>query len=248
MPFPRDENINHSFVEDRFKELRKKVLDFSGRNRLINFNHGRGQDYIRVIDEVPDQLLDKLVNSSMIFRPLPDIEEEPEDEKNNPDFQSMLAELLSTDGEYLESVNQLSAEDLNYEAQIRKAERALRDRIRDKFGMEPIKDESVDQYLKQLAKSHNLNPSWELGYEVKGDAHQDNEIQTLLDPDRFIRRIRNLNTKVKNITRETGINVLQISFGFLEWVETNQKKRLSPLLLLPLTLEEKKDRERAVSL
>ena len=176
----------------------------------------------------------------MIFRPLPDIEEEPEDEKNNPDFQSMLAELLSTDGEYLESVNQLSAEDLNYEAQIRKAERALRDRIRDKFGMEPIKDESVDQYLKQLAKSHNLNPSWELGYEVKGDAHQDNEMQTLLDPDRFIRRIRNLNTKVKNITRETGINVLQICFGFLEWVETNQKKRLSPLLLLPLTLERKK--------
>ncbi len=52
--------------------LRKRLLDLTSRNRLINFRHPRGSS-LRVIDESPDQLVETLLSEAeMHFRPVPE--------------------------------------------------------------------------------------------------------------------------------------------------------------------------------
>lgn len=48
-------DTNHNFAFDSLKAIRNRLLDLTGRNRLLNFRHGRS-GFIRVIDEMPDQL------------------------------------------------------------------------------------------------------------------------------------------------------------------------------------------------
>ena len=53
----KQEKIDAKYVGSELDGLRKKILDFSRRNRLLNFKHARGQDYIRVVDEIPQLYL-----------------------------------------------------------------------------------------------------------------------------------------------------------------------------------------------
>lgn len=50
--------------------------------------------------------------------------------------------------------------------------------------------------------------------------------------------LRNLRDKAKTATEEQGINALYLSFGFLEWNESNDSNHFfrSPLILVPVTL------------
>lgn len=59
--------------EDRTLEgLRNKLLDLTRRNKLLNFRHTKGMS-LRVIDELPDQLVETLLaQKSMQFIPVPD--------------------------------------------------------------------------------------------------------------------------------------------------------------------------------
>ena len=50
--------------------------------------------------------------------------------------------------------------------------------------------------------------------------------------------LRNLRDKAKTATEEQGINVLYLSFGFLEWNESKDSEQFfrSPLILVPVSL------------
>ena len=60
------------FVLKSLEDMRKKLLDLTGRNRLLNFPiHQHGQT-LRIIDEVPDQLFGQLTaEKEMRFVPVP---------------------------------------------------------------------------------------------------------------------------------------------------------------------------------
>jgi len=52
-------------------EIRQRLLDLTRRNALLNYRHPKGRS-IRVIDEMPDQLFDRLLSGDrFIFEPLP---------------------------------------------------------------------------------------------------------------------------------------------------------------------------------
>ncbi len=52
-------------------EIRQRLLDLTRRNALLNYRHPKGRS-IRVIDEMPDQLFDRLLGGDrFIFEPLP---------------------------------------------------------------------------------------------------------------------------------------------------------------------------------
>ena len=65
-PLPMDSStstkLNDNFAFDSLKSIRNRLLDLTGRNRLLNFKHGRG-GFIRVIDEMPDQLAENILES-----------------------------------------------------------------------------------------------------------------------------------------------------------------------------------------
>ena len=64
------ENINFAF--DSLQAIRDRLLDLTGRNRLLNFKHS-SKGSVRVIDEMPDQLAENILNSADFnFLPVPD--------------------------------------------------------------------------------------------------------------------------------------------------------------------------------
>lgn len=54
--------LNENFAFDSLQAIRNRLLDLTGRNRLLNFKHGRS-GFIRVIDEMPDQLAENILES-----------------------------------------------------------------------------------------------------------------------------------------------------------------------------------------
>ncbi len=64
--------VKRGFAVDSLEAMRKRLLDLTGRNRLLNFHHGRG-GHIRVVDEFPDQLHKFLLDEkSMVFKSFPE--------------------------------------------------------------------------------------------------------------------------------------------------------------------------------
>ena len=64
-------------------------------------------------------------------------------------------------------------------------------------------------------------------------------LQTLLYPRDFDAVLRNVRSAARTAIEESGVNMLYIAFGFLEWEEEGSTgiRRFAPLLLLPVVLE-----------
>ena len=72
-----------SLFESRLTRFKERLLDLTGRNRMIHSNfQARTKQHFRFIDEVPNQLYEKLVTSKMHFTPLPEPEETPKETKS----------------------------------------------------------------------------------------------------------------------------------------------------------------------
>jgi len=54
--------LNENFAFDSLQSIRNRLLDLTARNRLLNFKHGK-TGFIRVIDEMPDQLAENILES-----------------------------------------------------------------------------------------------------------------------------------------------------------------------------------------
>lgn len=64
---------------DTLLEIRQRLLDLSRRNTLLNYKHPPGKS-LRVVDEVPGQLVERLLNGdSFVFEPLPRVPLENEE-------------------------------------------------------------------------------------------------------------------------------------------------------------------------
>jgi len=62
--------LNQNFAFDSLQSIRNRLLDLTGRNRLLNFRHGKS-GFIRVIDEMPNQLAENILeNHKFTFIPI----------------------------------------------------------------------------------------------------------------------------------------------------------------------------------
>lgn len=230
----------------RLTAFKERLLDLSGRNRMIHSNfQARTKQHFRFIDEVPNQLYEKLTSSKMNFAPLPEPEETPRDEESS-DFKSALEVALLSDPDYLESTKGIESnekDNLNQDSEA--ALRVLKNKVRNELGMTQIQDEGFS--IKAHARTHGFNPSYDLPFStdegvMDASHHTDNKIQTLMLPDTLRRYISTTYSKYKSSIRESGVNPLFICFGFLEWREspTSDKTLYSPLLMLQVELDDKK--------
>ena len=51
---------NENFAFDSLQAIRNRLLDLTGRNRLLSYKHGR-TGFVRIIDEMPDQLAENIL-------------------------------------------------------------------------------------------------------------------------------------------------------------------------------------------
>ncbi|MCT4657214.1 MAG: DUF4011 domain-containing protein [Cohaesibacter sp.] len=236
-----------SLVRSKIENLRPKLLDLSRRNPLLSTRFStRSSGILRVVDEVPGNLYDDLASGqTMRFVPLPPLEDDPKDERTR-EFQLAYAEAKLTDETYQIFLGKIDHNATNHAEEIFRAERELKDRVREALNM-PARQTKNDLSLSQHALNNGISPSYELplpGSEHEDGRHTDSDIQTLLLPDALETRMGSLMTKCRTWVQETGINVLYVAFGFLEWTEAGTSKvSYSPLVLLPVELERKKTQD-----
>jgi len=70
--FDNTSTLNSGFAFDSLESVRKKLLDLSGRNTLLNYKHPK-TSCIRLIDELPDQIISELRDDkTLTFIPVPE--------------------------------------------------------------------------------------------------------------------------------------------------------------------------------
>jgi very-short-patch-repair endonuclease len=98
---------------------------------------------------------------------------------------------------------------------------------------------------KEYARIRGISTSYELpkpstnGPEF--DHHKDDRIQTLHYAEDLERLLRRVDSAARTTIEESGVNMLYLAFGFLEWSEsdTSEEERLAPLIMVPVNLERK---------
>ncbi|MGM0987792.1 MAG: DUF4011 domain-containing protein [Pseudomonadota bacterium] len=232
----------------RMEELRPKILDTTLRNSLLNTQfREKTHSHIRVVDELPAVLHDKLSNGvMMLLDPLPALEEEPRDEQTDA-FRQAVAEFENTDGAYQEALAKIEGLELSEaekEGRVEEAHRDLKDRVRDHLKMPPRHTDHRTVKLDEHARIHGINPDYDMPIPEdshEDGRHEDHRIQTLMLPERLERRCTNIRSRGRAYEQETGVQVLQCAMGFLEWQDnTSDRVALSPVLLLPVSLSQKK--------
>ena len=244
-------NIRDDIAErtmTRMEELRPKILDTTLRNSLLNTQfREKTHSHIRVVDELPAVLHDKLSSGvRMLLDPLPALEEEPKDEQTD-DFRQAVAEFENTDSAYQEALAKIEGMELSEaekEGHVEEAHRDLKDRVRAHLEMPPRHTDHRTVKLDEHARIHGIKPDYDMPLPENSHEdgrHEDLRIQTLMLPERLERRCTNIRSRGRAYEQETGVQVLQCAMGFLEWQDNaSDRVALSPVLLLPVSLSQKK--------
>ncbi|GJD34012.1 DUF3320 domain-containing protein [Methylobacterium aerolatum] len=231
-------NGDEDHLKLSYEKLREKLLDMGLRNPMLSYKHRpTSKRQLQIIDEVPEAIFDLLADgTSLEIVPLPEPDDVPPDEKTD-EFVSALSYAKATETEYLEAIEAIEAEGgENAEAELAKAERALRNRLRAQFDLPPLeKPKAVDPV--QHARTLGFDPSFDLQAKATEDKHRDKRLQTLKFPKPLDAILEKIRSDARLAEQETGLSTLFLVFGFLEWSEQDSDtKLLAPLLLLPVQL------------
>jgi hypothetical protein len=231
-------------VKQKIENLRPKLLDLSRRNPLIATKLGpRSNSHIRAVDELPEILFYKLNNGQeMRFVPLPPIDDDPRDEQSRR-FRDALINARLTDEQYLAEMEAVDRDADDYIDRTRQIERSLKDRVREAVGLPP-RTKKPELNLVNHAKINGITPSYELptpNPRHTDSRHVDDDIQTLLLPNDLERKLNAIVSKCRTWVQETGINVLHVAYGFLEWSDGVQTETsFAPLILCEAQIEKRR--------
>ena len=226
--------------------MKEQLLVLDARNRLINSTFSTRSEGFLFIDELPQKLAKKLVDG-MTFQALPPLSAALKDEKSDQ-FKLQLEEMMVSDEFYLQEMRRISELDSTDQDKISELEnvalRLLKDKVRDVIGLKKRPPDHSDINLKTHAELHNINPSYDLPDPALDKAeHDDKLIQTLFLKESLDLKLKKLKLKAAENLREEGLSTLYICFGFLEYKDLAQqnKKRVAPLILMPIEFDEKRD-------
>ncbi|MDX2193330.1 MAG: DUF4011 domain-containing protein [Gemmatimonadales bacterium] len=196
------------------ERLRRRLLDLTGNNALLNYRHPKATS-LRIVDEVPAQVFERLLeNDKLSFASL----DEP------------------SGGPRVRTADQRDAAQLALESNVdprmrareeRRASQARRDARRTASAAEM--GVSVDFELPKVVTSSHTK-------------HQDRKLQTLFFPDELEEQLRKIHRTATTSLEETGANRLHLLCGFIEWSEagycdSERIVRLAPLVLVPVALQ-----------
>ena len=230
-------------INQKIEALRPRLLDLSRRNPLLSTKlTAKSASNLRVVDELPDILYYNLTNGqSMRLVSLPSLDDDPKDELTSA-FKRALANSRLTDADYLAALAEIDKSADDHLDRTRKVERALKDKIREQLALPPRPPKN-DVNIVQHARNNGVAGLRSPRSGVVGRRGQalDLDIQTLLLPEELERKLSSLSSKCNTWIQETGINVLHVAFGFLEWSEPKSTETsFAPLILLPAKLAKRK--------
>lgn len=226
-----------------YDRLRLKLLDLSKKNRMLNYSLGaRSKRHLQIVDEVMEEVYRKLAgeDASLRIDPLEEPEDTPPEEKTE-EFIAALEHAKVSNLEYLTKLQALESSGRDDELSLAKLERELRDYIRSEFELPP-RPKKAEINRAEHARRANIDPNPELGRVKAKPSHSDAALQTLKFPDELERVLEKIVADARLSEQEMGLSTLFLSFGFLEWYESDNsdKRAFAPLLLLPVAIDVKK--------
>jgi very-short-patch-repair endonuclease len=241
--FAKLDEIERDRLNGLYSGLRQKLLDLTKRNRMLNYSLGtRSRRHLQVVDEVPEEIYRLLVaeNASLDVRPIPEPDDIPHDEKTE-EFISALEYAKNSDIEYLTALKALEATARDDDHSIMLTERKLRERVRTQLGMPPRPQRGEINRVEH-AKRHGIDASFELPKKSAKNSHGSKTIQTIKFPDELEATLEKIADDARSAEQEMGLSTLFLSFGFLEWYDSDSsdKKYFAPLILLPVRLDSRK--------
>lgn len=227
-----------------YDSLREKLLDLTKRNRMLNYSLGaRSRKSLQLIDVSPSLIFERLAEqgSALEIRALDTPGDTPADEQTE-EFVQQLEHAKNSDLEYLTRLRALESTGRDDELALAIAERELRVRLRETLGMSS-RPTIKEINRSELARSRGINPGLDLsfsrGSETSGAV---THLQTLKFPDEIESTLELIAADARLAEQEMGLSTLFLSFGFLEWFDTDSSEKgcFAPLLLLPVRLERRK--------
>ncbi len=228
-----------AMVRAGISKAREKLIDLTLRNGMLNYRHSETSSrHVRLVDEKLPFLTAALANGrSLDIAPLPPVEAVPRDE-DTEEFRAALKAAKTNDPEWLAAEDARRATGGRRIFRDKAAERALRDRVREKLGMPPWRT-NLDP--KARAKELGIDPSYDLPgpEQTDADRHTDSRLQTLFFPDKLEAKLSSIHTTAKTLQEDAGIAALYCALGFLEWYDADDATNpaFAPLILLPINMD-----------
>ena len=237
-------------IDAQIEDFRKQLLGMTLRNHLLHCPHGpRVQAQVRVIDELPDMVFERLeVGGEFSFLPLPVPRDRPDDE-DSEEFLEALERHKQDSETYKAAIEQVARQSANT-ASLEEVEREARDLVRLRLDMgewEPERGLAPEE----LCRRRGIEPEYELPTSSGDDAaerHRDSALQTLLTDEVLSASLARLRDRARSSIRQTGVSTLFAAFGFLEWFDSDDSDQayLAPLVLAPGELDRQLVRGRYV--
>ncbi|MBL0849330.1 MAG: DUF4011 domain-containing protein [Candidatus Liberibacter ctenarytainae] len=254
-------NSTKKYILQCLEDMRRKLLDCTVRNKLLNFPIDQKLSSLRILNTSPNQLYQQIFRDEVIqFSSLP-----------IPTRKQIREYNLSATDHYHSVDEKIWAEklgiDLNYDLPMEyKSDDNQNDQIiqtaRDfisehlKMSDSPININEIEEKtglvldnLTTLIKKYGYTDIEDFEREVKQGKPlkaryfqnnlADNQIQTAYFLDNLDLVLKSINEKSQSSIRETGSSILYIVLGFLEWYEVDDydHPRLAPLFTIPVSLE-----------
>ncbi|EGJ51741.1 DUF4011 domain-containing protein [Desulfocurvibacter africanus] len=221
-------------------KLRRKLLDLTGRNSLISFREAASST-IRITDELPDETFRLLFTDAKCMRLLPyDPKEEvvkvPASDilKAIPPIEFGLDE--RTGMFVIEKLRQLGSQSAwqqkypNLSSNVQQFAQRVMDVLRREWRKPAVPKVVIEHTLPTLEGE-------------PAERHIDDALQTPLPARQLERRCVNILRMAKRSLEETGVNILHLAIGFLEWVDpANGRGGRAPLILIPLEISKRSTR------
>lgn len=231
-------------LSELYEQLRRKLLDLSRRNPMLNYALGaRVSKQLQFVDRIPEAVFGLLEAQTAIpLLPLPEPDAIPLDERTE-EFVAALEHAKVSDLEYLEALAELEAKGEDDEYRLAVLERQLRDRLRVRLGLRPrrdLKEINIPQHARELG----IAPEFDLPARASSQNHRLPSLQTLQFPLSLEAKFEKIRDAARLSEQEAGLSTLFMAVGFLEWYESKDstKANYAPLLLQPVTLSESSSR------
>lgn len=203
----KDDKVH--IVKQTLERVRRKLVDISRRNNLINFRETRRT--IRIIHELPNETFRLLVSEGKPMEFLPF--EPPEEEESKEKGQDDVAQEQLPFNQHRKIGYKAQANGNNSKSYKIGTQRSM-----------PVIDKSYE--LPESTKEPEPK-------------HIDKRLQTPLLDQPLERRCKKFMRHWRTGIEDAGINYLYLAIGFLEWRESDDSDQVNkaPLILVPLRIE-----------
>ena len=231
-----------------YDDLRKKLLDLSRRNPMLNYKHRAGsRRQLRIVNANLESAFAELAvkQTELSFAALPEPDDIPEDELSET-FKTALGHAKSTDLDYLTRLAALDSVARQDDASLANLERWLRDGIREQLELPP-RPNRKEFNLIDHARKKGIDPNYELSSQPLTNGKLRN-LQSMFFADELDSRLARIAADARLSEQETGLSTLFLAMGFLRWYESNDSDvpNFAPLLLLPVQLSKRLQGRRAI--